>query len=120
MVDYPNCLFLAIKLINRANQKFTTVTLFLDNHVLHPFMLQAPVDSPDRFFVEVLFSNGANYDPTTVTPLHDNHVLPTKPRRPLTNAPGVTLQMLQELLGRYAKGKNTASNYQLQVWQHTV
>eukprot|EP00879_Flechtneria_rotunda_P009465 GHRR01009908.1.p1 GENE.GHRR01009908.1~~GHRR01009908.1.p1 ORF type:complete len:896 (+),score=398.55 GHRR01009908.1:452-3139(+) len=76
---------------------------------------QVPVESPDRFFVEVQFSNGANHDPTAVVPLHADHTLPTQPRRLLTSQPGVTLQALQELVGKYARGKNTPSNYQLQV-----
>ncbi len=82
--------------------------------------VQAAVDAPERFYVEVQFSNGANYDPTTVIPLHDNHVLPTQPRRLLTMPPGVPLQSLQELLGKYAKGKNTPSTYQLQVSEHST
>lgn len=77
--------------------------------------MQVPVDAPERFLVEIQFSNGANYDPTSVVPLHNDHVLPTQPRGLLTTPPGVPLQTFQELVRKYARGKNTPSNYQLQV-----
>ncbi|WIA10709.1 hypothetical protein OEZ85_010886 [Tetradesmus obliquus] len=78
---------------------------------------QVPVDSPDRFLVEIQFSNGANYDPTHEPSMLQSapHTLPTQPRRLLTPVPGVSLHGFQELVRKYARGKNTPSNYQLQV-----
>jgi hypothetical protein len=76
-----------------------------------------PVDSPERFLVEIQFSNGANYDPTNEQAMLQSapHTLPTQPRRLLTPVPGVSLHGFQELVRKYAHGKNTPSNYQLQV-----
>lgn len=115
IISHPNCYDGPCYLL--SGQPTRGVTQVAAAHPVSIFtaVLQAPVDSPERFFVDIQFSNGANYDPTSVVPLHDNHVLPTQPRRPLTDAPGVPLQTLQELLGKYARGKNTPSNYQLQV-----
>lgn len=75
------------------------------------------MDSPDRFLVEIQFSNGANYDPTHEPSMLQSapHTLPTQPRRLLTPVPGVSLHGFQELVRKYARGKNTPSNYQLQV-----
>jgi hypothetical protein len=79
--------------------------------------VQVPVDSPDRFLVEIQFSNGANCDPTNEQSVMQGapHTLPTQPRRLLTPVPGVSLHGFQELVRKYARGKNTPSNYQLQV-----
>jgi hypothetical protein len=79
--------------------------------------VQVHVDSPDRFLVEIQFSNGANCDPTNEQSVMQGapHTLPTQPRQLLTPVPGVSLHGFQELVRKYARGKNTPSNYQLQV-----
>eukprot|EP00928_Gymnodinium_smaydae_P032554 TRINITY_DN23544_c0_g5_i1.p1 TRINITY_DN23544_c0_g5~~TRINITY_DN23544_c0_g5_i1.p1 ORF type:complete len:1129 (+),score=278.28 TRINITY_DN23544_c0_g5_i1:144-3530(+) len=68
---------------------------------------RAPPGSPERHRVEVLFSPGAAANPTTLR--SNDHTMPIEEMRPL-HVPGkpLTLTRLQQLLGPYAKAKESS------------